>query len=188
MGVFQDKIFHPHQTEDDHILLFFKLYNPVKEDVRYVGKLFVKGNNMPRDIRKELNEMANFSPSVELMLYKETGFACHHLEDSSFEENMLDNGDIIWFQKACTEEEYCPYPDVPSFVRKIHYSLYKVICTAREEVSNKKVELKKLEATVIQIKDKLKELEADVVALEANSTSSRSLDGVDQEVPMEVVA
>ncbi|KAI3892412.1 hypothetical protein MKX03_012630 [Papaver bracteatum] len=64
----------PHKTKED-ILLFFKLYNPEREEIRYVGKLFVKVGAMPEDILKKLNDMANFNSCAEIKLYKETKFA-----------------------------------------------------------------------------------------------------------------
>jgi ubiquitin carboxyl-terminal hydrolase 7 len=51
-------------------LLFFKLYNPEKEELRYVGRSFVKGGGRPTDILEKLNEMAGFAPTEEIQLYE----------------------------------------------------------------------------------------------------------------------
>lgn len=88
----------PDKTKED-ILLFFKLYDPEKEELRYsfiflpinlfffsnntlpfcfwpiiifryVGRLFVKALGKPADILSKLNEMAGFSPSVEIQLFE----------------------------------------------------------------------------------------------------------------------
>jgi ubiquitin carboxyl-terminal hydrolase 7 len=57
------------KTKED-ILLFFKLYNPEKEELRYVGRSFVKGGGRPTDILEKLNEMAGFAPTEEIQLYE----------------------------------------------------------------------------------------------------------------------
>lgn len=84
----------PEKSKED-ILLFFKLYNPEKEELRYissqgstsffdtkdsdtdiillysfVGRLFVKALGKPSDILTKLNEMAGFSPNEEIELYE----------------------------------------------------------------------------------------------------------------------
>jgi ubiquitin carboxyl-terminal hydrolase 7 len=84
----------PEKTKDD-ILLFFKLYDPSKEELRYsshvhftfvrncsqllllnffddrfVGRLFVKGSGKPLEILTKLNEMAGFAPDQEIELYE----------------------------------------------------------------------------------------------------------------------
>ncbi|KAL6005120.1 CSN-associated deubiquitinating enzyme Ubp12 [Asimina triloba] len=59
----------PDKTKED-ILLFFKLYDPEKEELRYVGRLFVKGTGKPVEILTKLNEMAGFSPNDEIELYE----------------------------------------------------------------------------------------------------------------------
>ncbi|KAI5400566.1 ubiquitin carboxyl-terminal hydrolase 13, variant 5, partial [Lathyrus oleraceus] len=63
----------PDKTKDD-ILLFFKLYDPEKEELRYVGRLFVKGTGKPSEILTRLNEMAGYDPEEDIVLYEEIKF------------------------------------------------------------------------------------------------------------------
>lgn len=91
-------IFPPEKTTED-ILLFFKLYDPETEALRYcrfsytqflaytrkyrwcyllslsyiirfLGRLFVKGSGMPSEILSKLKEMAGFAPDEEMDLYE----------------------------------------------------------------------------------------------------------------------
>lgn len=85
----------PEKTKEE-ILLFFKLYDPLKEElryvcilsslkieitfdylcffsffeIRYVGKLFVKATGMPVELLTKLNEMAGFSPDEKIELFE----------------------------------------------------------------------------------------------------------------------
>ncbi|CAN6439960.1 unnamed protein product [Victoria cruziana] len=59
----------PGKTRED-ILLFFKLYDPEKEELRYVGRLFVKAGGKPLEILTRLNEMAGFPLNEEIELYE----------------------------------------------------------------------------------------------------------------------
>lgn len=45
-------------------------------DVRYVGRIFVKGTGKPVEILAKLNEMAGFDPDEEIDLYE---VICLHL-------------------------------------------------------------------------------------------------------------
>ncbi|CAM6033345.1 unnamed protein product [Sphagnum compactum] len=113
------------KTKED-ILLFFKLYNPEKEELCYVGRSFVKGGGRPTDILEKLNEMAGFAPTEEIQLYEEIKFEpnvmCEHIDKkATFKASQLEDGDILCYQKALTreEEESYRYPDVPSFLEYI---------------------------------------------------------------------
>ncbi|MCH90336.1 ubiquitin carboxyl-terminal hydrolase 12-like, partial [Trifolium medium] len=64
----------PDKTKDD-ILLFFKLYDPEKEELRYVGRLFVKCTGKPSEILTRLNEMAGYDHEEDIVLY-EVGLYC----------------------------------------------------------------------------------------------------------------
>ncbi|KAH9659380.1 ubiquitin carboxyl-terminal hydrolase 13 [Citrus sinensis] len=59
----------PEKTKED-ILLFFKLYDPEKEELRYVGRLFVKSTGKPMEYLPKLNEMAGYAPDEEIDLYE----------------------------------------------------------------------------------------------------------------------
>ncbi|OAY39147.1 ubiquitin C-terminal hydrolase 12 isoform X2 [Manihot esculenta] len=116
----------PEKTKDD-ILLFFKLYDPLKEELRFVGCLFVKGSGKPVEILTKLNEMAGFSSDQEIELYEEIKFEpnvmCEHIDKKlTFRASQLEDGDIICFQKSpkVGSGEQCRYPDVPSFLDYVH--------------------------------------------------------------------
>ncbi|KAG7035812.1 Ubiquitin carboxyl-terminal hydrolase 12 [Cucurbita argyrosperma subsp. argyrosperma] len=116
----------PDKTKDD-ILLFFKLYEPEKEELRYVGRLFVKGNGKPFEILKKLNDMAGYAPEEEIELYEEIKFEpnimCEPIDKKfTFRASQLEDGDIICFQKSPPVEnvEQYRYPDVPSFLEYVH--------------------------------------------------------------------
>ncbi|WOL07935.1 ubiquitin carboxyl-terminal hydrolase 13 [Canna indica] len=116
----------PPKTQED-ILLFFKLYNPEKEQLRFVGRLFVNILGNPIDILSELNEMAGFPPNEEIELYEEIKFEpnvlCEHIDKRMpFGARQLEDGDIICFQRASTIKngDQYRYPDVPSFLDYVH--------------------------------------------------------------------
>ncbi|KAK8953543.1 Ubiquitin carboxyl-terminal hydrolase 13 [Platanthera guangdongensis] len=116
----------PEKTKED-ILLFFKFYDPEKEDLRYVGRLFVKAFGKPLDILSKLNQMADFPPNEEIELYEEIKFEpnvmCELINKKlSFRACQLEDGDIICYQKTPSQEmeEKCRYPDVPSFLEYVH--------------------------------------------------------------------
>ncbi|KAG5602721.1 hypothetical protein H5410_034091, partial [Solanum commersonii] len=116
----------PEKAKDD-ILLFFKLYDPEKEDMRYVGRLFAKGISNPMEILSKLNAMAGYAPDQEIELYEEIKFEpsvmCENIDkNSTFRSNELEDGDIVCFQKSLTAEsrQQFRYPDVPSFLEYVH--------------------------------------------------------------------
>jgi ubiquitin carboxyl-terminal hydrolase 7 len=116
----------PSEKTKEDVLLFFKLYNPETEELRYVGRTFVKANGKPMDILERLNEMAGFGPHEEIQLYEEIKFEpnvmCEHIDKkSTFRASQLEDGDIICYQKTLTreEEERYRYPDVPSFLEYV---------------------------------------------------------------------
>ncbi|WVY93305.1 hypothetical protein V8G54_032393, partial [Vigna mungo] len=69
MGMDSCPIAPPEKTKDD-ILLFFKLYDPEKEELRYVGRIFVKCTGKPLEILSRLNEMAGYDPEEDIALYE----------------------------------------------------------------------------------------------------------------------
>ncbi|KAK7316579.1 hypothetical protein RJT34_00144 [Clitoria ternatea] len=116
----------PDKTKDD-ILLFFKLYDPEKEELRYVGRLFVKYTGKPLEILKKLNEMAGYDPEEDVALYEEIKFEpnvmCEPIDKKvTFRASQLEDGDIICFQKASTmdSEDSVRFPDVPSYLEYVH--------------------------------------------------------------------
>ncbi|MCO5571925.1 hypothetical protein L7F22_025676 [Adiantum nelumboides] len=116
-------LFSLYEKMRDDILLFFKLYDPEKEELRYVGRTFVKASGKPIDILDKLNEMAGFESHEEIQLFEEIKFEpnvmCEPVERrATFRASQLEDGDIICFQKALTRENLHQYryPDVPSFL------------------------------------------------------------------------
>ncbi|PKI76585.1 hypothetical protein CRG98_003044 [Punica granatum] len=114
----------PEKTKED-ILLFFKLYDPAKEELRYVGRLFIKINSKPGEILATLNEMAGFAPDEEIDLYEEIKFEpnvmCEPVDKRmTFRGSQLEDGDIICFQKTVRTGEQYRYPEVPMYMEYVH--------------------------------------------------------------------
>ncbi|RYR45826.1 hypothetical protein Ahy_A07g031608 isoform D [Arachis hypogaea] len=118
----------PEKTKDD-ILLFFKLYDPEKEELRYVGRLFVKSTGKPSEILTKLNEMAGYDPDEDIGLYEEIKFEpnvmCEPIDKKlTFRASQLEDGDIVCFQKGpvtvMDSEDHIRYPDVPSYLEYVH--------------------------------------------------------------------
>ncbi|XVE68556.1 hypothetical protein DITRI_Ditri09bG0077400 [Diplodiscus trichospermus] len=116
----------PVKTGED-ILLFFKLYDPFKEELRYVGRMFVKGTGKPMEILTRINKMAGFGPNEDIELYEEIKFEpsvmCENIDKKvTFGASQLQNGDIICFQKSSEAggSKQCRYPNVPSFLEYVH--------------------------------------------------------------------
>ncbi|XP_028805138.1 ubiquitin carboxyl-terminal hydrolase 12 isoform X2 [Neltuma alba] len=117
----------PPARSKEEFLLFFKLYDPAVEVLRYVGRLFVKSHGKPVHILAKLNAMVGFAPEEEIELFEEVNFEphviCEHIDKKvTFRVSQLEDGDIICFQKASQvgkSEEY-RYPDVPSFLEYVH--------------------------------------------------------------------
>jgi ubiquitin carboxyl-terminal hydrolase 7 len=116
----------PEKSKED-IFLFFKLYNPEKEELCFVGRLFVKALGRPMEILAKLSEMAGFSPNEEIELYEEIKFEpivmCEVIDQKlTFRSSQLEDGDIVCFQKspkACLDTQV-RYPDVSSFLEYVH--------------------------------------------------------------------
>ncbi|KAI9124666.1 hypothetical protein K1719_004588 [Acacia pycnantha] len=111
----------------DDFLLFVKLYDPAKEELRYVGRLFVSSLDKPADILAKLNEMAGFAPEEEIELFEEIKFQplvmCELVsKEDTFLANQLESGDIICLQKSSQvgQSEQYRYPDVRSFLDYVH--------------------------------------------------------------------
>ncbi|KAL3835481.1 hypothetical protein ACJIZ3_010217 [Penstemon smallii] len=120
------KDLHPLEKTKEDILLFFKLYDPEKEDLRYVGSLSVRSSDKPIEILATLNKMAGFSPYEEIELFEEIKFEptvmCERLDKKvSYRSSQLEDGDIICFQKRAPtkSDEKIRFPDVPSFLEYV---------------------------------------------------------------------
>ncbi|KAL2322216.1 hypothetical protein Fmac_026595 [Flemingia macrophylla] len=126
LGMDSRPITPPDKTKDD-ILLFFKLYDPEKEELRYVGRLFVKCTGKPSEYLTRLNEMAGYDPEEDIALYEEIKFEpnvmCEPIDKKvTFRTSQLEDGDIICFQKTSSmdSEENVRFPDVPSYLEYVH--------------------------------------------------------------------
>ncbi|KAK4784849.1 hypothetical protein SAY86_019217 [Trapa natans] len=114
----------PSEKTKEDILLFFKLYDPLKEELRYVGRLFIKINSKPGEVLVKLNEMAGFSPDEEIDLYEEIKFEptvmCEPVNKRiTFHDSQLEDGDILCFQKSVRIDEQYRYPDVPMYMEYV---------------------------------------------------------------------
>ncbi|KAI3461224.1 hypothetical protein Pfo_017887 [Paulownia fortunei] len=116
----------PVKAKDD-ILLFFKLYDPEKEELRYAGRLTVKSIGKPTDILTKLNEMAGYAPDEDIELYEEIKFEpsvmCEPIDKRfTFRSSQLEDGDIVCFQKCLSAQasQQLRCPDVPSFFEYRH--------------------------------------------------------------------
>ncbi|KAL2540983.1 Ubiquitin carboxyl-terminal hydrolase 12 [Abeliophyllum distichum] len=97
-------ILPPKKTEDD-ILLFFKLYDPEREELSYVGRLFVKSISKLTEIFTKLNVMVGYAPDEEIELYEEMkfgpNFVCVRMDpNSTFQSTKLVDGNIVCFQRC----------------------------------------------------------------------------------------
>ncbi|XAR64915.1 Ubiquitinyl hydrolase 1 [Bertholletia excelsa] len=117
----------PPSKSKEEILLFFKLYDPLKEELRYVGRMFVKAFGKPVEILTKLNELAGFGPEEEIELFEEIKFEpnvmCELIDKKvTFRGSQLEDGDIVCFQKSLqvNSSEQFRYPDVPSFLEYVH--------------------------------------------------------------------
>jgi len=125
LGPERNPLSPPERSKED-MLLFFKLYDPEKEQLRFVGRLFVKSSGKPADIVPKLNKMAGFPVDEEIDLYEEIKFEptvmCENIDKKLlFRASQLEDGDIVCYQKtlkADTVEQY-RYPDVPSYLEYI---------------------------------------------------------------------
>ncbi|XP_058749061.1 ubiquitin C-terminal hydrolase 13-like isoform X2 [Vicia villosa] len=111
----------PLEMRDDDILLFFKLYDPEIEELRYAGRLFVNPCDKLSEILTRLNILAGYDPNEEIELYEE--IRCEPVDKNlTFLENWLGNGDIICFQKASAMDKgkHIRNPDVLSYLQYVY--------------------------------------------------------------------
>ncbi|KAI8556267.1 hypothetical protein RHMOL_Rhmol05G0239600 [Rhododendron molle] len=112
----------------EDILLFFKFYDPLKEELRYVGRLYVKARGKPVDFLAKINGLAGFAPDEDIQLFEEIKFEpivmCEPVDKMvTFCGSQLEDGDIVCFQKSPQVESsrQCEHPDVPSFLKYVHH-------------------------------------------------------------------
>ncbi|KAF9595397.1 hypothetical protein IFM89_000315 [Coptis chinensis] len=106
----------PEKTKKD-ILLFLKLYDPIEEELRYVGRLFVKRSGRPSEILSKLNEMAGFSSSLKIKLYEEIKFVPYVTCRPINKKRTFRTSQKFPTIRSGLE---CRYPVVPSFLEYVH--------------------------------------------------------------------
>nr|GEX04170.1 ubiquitin carboxyl-terminal hydrolase 12-like isoform X2 [Tanacetum cinerariifolium] len=130
----------PPEKTIGEILLFFKLYDPLTEELRYAGRLIVKNTGKPIDILERLNEMAGFAPDEEIELFEEyrSGFGvkCLRVDKTlTFLASKLRDGDVICFQKHLKVEntETCRCPDVQAFLKQLQVVRFRSLEKPKED-------------------------------------------------------
>ncbi|XP_062015945.1 ubiquitin C-terminal hydrolase 13-like isoform X1 [Rosa rugosa] len=125
LGLDLHPIAPPDKTRDV-ILLFFKLYDPEIEELRYVGRLFVNLTGKPTEILSKLNKFAGYALDQEIDLYEEYKFqptvVCGLIDKNlTFRASQLEDGDIVCFQKPTPVEiGVCfLYPNVQTFLDSV---------------------------------------------------------------------
>ncbi|KAK2377735.1 ubiquitin carboxyl-terminal hydrolase [Trifolium repens] len=155
----------PLEKRWDNILLFFKLYDPEKEELRYVGRLFVDCTGEPSEILTKLNKFAGYDSEEEIELYEEIRFEpyvmCEPVDKKlTFQDSELEDGDIICFQKASTMD------NVPTYLkyvrsRKVPFSSSDKESKDEESVSESSEEQIK---NIIDLKEFEAMIDEDVIA------------------------
>ncbi|KAK2377737.1 ubiquitin-specific protease [Trifolium repens] len=106
----------------DDILLFFKLYDPEKEELRYVGRFFVNCTGKPLEILTKLKKLAGYDPDEEIELYEEIKFEpyvmCEPVDKKlTFQENP--HAELKHKTSAMDNVKLIRYPDVPSYLKYV---------------------------------------------------------------------
>ncbi|CAO3634585.1 unnamed protein product [Cunninghamella echinulata] len=100
-------IFPPYPTTNNSkILVFIKLFDPFKQEVHGIGKLYVSKLDKVGSILESLNKMAEFEPETRITLYEEIKpemVEAMNLE-KTFASSEIQDGDIICIEKELTEE------------------------------------------------------------------------------------
>ncbi|RHN57692.1 putative ubiquitinyl hydrolase 1 [Medicago truncatula] len=134
----------PLKKRKDDILLFFKLYDPERMELRYVGRLLVNCTDKPSQILTKLNKLAGYDPDEEIELYEEVfepNVKCLPVDMKlTFQESELENGDIICFQKDSSMDivKQIPFRDVCSYLEYVH-KRYPYVASSFEYVHNRQV-------------------------------------------------
>ncbi|KAI8337200.1 hypothetical protein BC941DRAFT_427009 [Chlamydoabsidia padenii] len=97
----------PPSKVSPEILVFIKLFDPVTQDIRGIGKIYAPKLGKVGSVIEELNQMAGFESGTELVLFEEIKPDMIDLMDTdkTFLDSEIQDGDIICIQKGLTEEE-----------------------------------------------------------------------------------
>eukprot|EP00899_Mesostigma_viride_P016141 jgi/Mesvir1/24528/Mv21868-RA.1 len=111
-----------HEKGPDDILLFFKLYDPVQEKLRYVGHSIVRSSCRVPDVCPLMRQLAGYAPDEPIHVYEEVKWEpevmCERLdEQQTLKECQLETGDILCFQKVVSANlaSSCRFPEVPAY-------------------------------------------------------------------------
>ncbi|XP_044483132.1 ubiquitin C-terminal hydrolase 12-like isoform X3 [Mangifera indica] len=111
----------PDKTKED-ILLFFKLYEPEKEELRYVGRLFVKSTGKPVEYLAKLNEMAGYAHDEEIELYEVVHF--RSLEKPKEDDFCLEMSKLFTYDDVVERVAQQLGLDDPSKIRLTSHNCY----------------------------------------------------------------
>eukprot|EP00192_Tetraselmis_astigmatica_P000385 CAMPEP_0117664232 /NCGR_PEP_ID=MMETSP0804-20121206/9096_1 /TAXON_ID=1074897 /ORGANISM="Tetraselmis astigmatica, Strain CCMP880" /LENGTH=1147 /DNA_ID=CAMNT_0005471423 /DNA_START=186 /DNA_END=3631 /DNA_ORIENTATION=+ len=105
------------------IMLFFKLYLPETQELRYAGCRFANKNDRISSLTGEMCQMAGFPPDTPLNVFEEIKFdpsvMCELVPSTStLSGAQLEHGDIICFQRRLSQEAAVglPYPTVKQYL------------------------------------------------------------------------
>ncbi|CAI9095952.1 OLC1v1031999C1 [Oldenlandia corymbosa var. corymbosa] len=94
----------PEKTEEN-ILLFFKVYDPEKEEHRYVERMFEKSSGKPCKVLLKVS--AGFSMNDDIEILEEVKFeqniVCKPMDTRSW--SRVQDGEIIYIQKLLSRED-----------------------------------------------------------------------------------
>ncbi|CAI9095951.1 OLC1v1031998C1 [Oldenlandia corymbosa var. corymbosa] len=120
----------PPKKAQENTLIFFKLYDPEKQEIRYVGRCYVKKSGKIAKLLSKAKELAGCSDDEEIAIFEESRMEskvmCKRLDTSSLSRSSwIEEGVIICFQKVVLSEqkEQLPYPDVPSYFEYVQNRL-----------------------------------------------------------------
>ncbi|DBB01987.1 TPA: hypothetical protein ACH3X1_000573 [Trebouxia sp. C0004] len=106
------------------MLLFFKLYDPWRKTLSYLGRCYAHDTNTLPALMPFLYKKAGFPDGTALKVYEEVKshpkLMCDVIEERvTFQQAQLQHGDILLIQQVLTEEEAekLKYPDVKSFLK-----------------------------------------------------------------------
>ncbi|KAG5557274.1 hypothetical protein RHGRI_007516 [Rhododendron griersonianum] len=85
---------------EEEILLFLKCYDPLKEELQYIGRLFVKANGKPTELNHYIwwAKVSPFSLSlVVLVLWRLEEMEVQNIpiNDGSKQFDVVDKGDVV---------------------------------------------------------------------------------------------
>eukprot|EP00762_Andalucia_godoyi_P005775 ANDGO_06901.mRNA.1 Ubiquitin carboxyl-terminal hydrolase 12 len=102
----------------DHIMLYFKHYDPSRNEITFVQEYAVKASSLVGSLRSKVREFMNWPEDTEVLLFEEMRIdRIEELTDSkTIVEAELQSGDIIVFQKAVTESEEYLIPTADKYL------------------------------------------------------------------------